>query len=475
MFFKRASRLLLTWNLFLSPSAFARPLDREEVESTSSPTPENVCGQKNDDCSSNVCCYDFECKKSKCKKVKPIFELFKVFAGGSTDGYNGGKLELGYGLEMSASGSDLIFPPYEENSYTDPKQTFVQYIDYDTTGMAVTLPQHPKNTILSSEVNDDFDEYRSEDYWAGSVSGDGKVLAVANSAENSYNGALRTYSWKGEWAQIDPFPLTSSEEDVNGEQFGSDVALSHNGKIMVVCAEYTSSKGYCQRYDRSGNSWNTQGEPIFGDTDDYLGRRIVMDKLGDRIAVSSEEMAHVQVYDWSSDDESWSKVWTFTSDGYTDYFAYSTIQISNNGKIIAIGDEEYGESYSEGIVVVYEQDTDTNSVEFKEIFLEKGPGEDAYYGYAFALSGDGKTLAISDYQFDENIVIYKKKKGTYKKDQVVKKKGTQTDRVRLNEKGNVLAIENNPDYARYGGEIHVWSATTKSPKSASPKFKGPKS
>jgi len=210
-------------------------------------------------------------------------------------------------------------------------------------------------------------------------------------------------------------------------------------------------------------SWIIEGDTVYGKSADQMGNTIGMNSDGSRIIVNGSAR-YVEVYDWSDRTNEWSLVHTFGNKSGNKYFGYHHNEISSDGSVVAIGDYEFDSG--KGSVEIFEED---QNGKFKSIFSVVGPGENSAYGYAFALSGDGKILAVSDYAEKENIVIYKRVGKTFVKQQIVKKEGTQTDTVRLNHDGTVLAFENNGyrGLQRYDlkMEMHVYAIL---PQSSSP-------
>lgn len=321
--------------------------------------------------------------------------------------------------------------------------------------MAVTLPQDPRNSVITNDL--------FYDSMKVTMSGNGLVIAIGAYYAKDNVGMVATYELKeGTWVEIST-EIELPDFTVN---FGSAIALSHDGtKMVVTAADYSgpAENGFFQRYRLEEGSWIIEGDTVYGESADNMGRTIGMNSDGSRILVNGSER-YVKVFDWCGSINEWHLVYTFENESGSEYFGYYHNEISSDGSVVAIGD--YGFDNEKGKVEIFEED---QNGKFKSIFSVVGPGENSAYGYAFALSGDGKILAVSDYAEKENIVIYKRVGKTFVKQQIVKKEGTQTDTVRLNHDGTVLAFENNGyrGLQRYDlkMEMHVYAIL---PQSSSP-------
>jgi len=282
--------------------------------------------------------------------------------------------------------------------------------------------------------------------WTNAMSGDGQVIALADYDHN----VVRAYRLgsKG-WYQFGQDVSTTQE----GDYLGSSVGLSEDGNTLLVGADQSGSKsgkfGYVQRYEfeyaDSGaknkdkkwewGEWKAEGDRITGDNEnDELGRLpLEVSSEGNRIAVGGGTNGFASVHNWDSDTKTWSKVqrlsfnceyegWSSCTcdltcikkpgednDVYNDpAFGEEAIHMSSDGKFLAIGDSNYdpnrdettgedGEDY--GAIYFYEyQDDDVGFVKSAETLVGENPND--YYGWMFAMSDDGETLAVGSYGGD---------------------------------------------------------------------------
>jgi len=79
----------------------------------------------------------------------------------------------------------------------------------------------------------------------------------------------------------------------------------------------------------------------------------------------------------------------------------------------------------------------------------------SYFGYKFALSGDGETLAISDWFNNEILIMKRESEGEWLDFQTISEV-YRPDNVLLSTDGSVLSFENNPNNEDNNGQIHVY-------------------
>lgn len=313
--------------------------------------------------------------------------------------------------------------------------------------------------------------------WTNAMSGDGQVIALADNENN----IVRTYRLgsKG-WYQFGQDISSTQEHDY----LGSSIGLSEDGNILLVGADQSDNDesrklGYVQRYefeyaDSGANhentkwkwgEWKAVGDRITGDNDnDELGRRpLEVSSEGNRIVVGGGTNGFASVHNWNSDTKTWTKVQRLSfnceSEGWSNCtcdltciqmpdkdngvyndpaFGEESIHMSSDGKFLAIGDSNYDPNRDEttgrdnedyGAIYFYEyQDDDVGFVKSAVTLVGENP--DDYYGWMFAMSDDGETLAVGSYggdfddkKFPKHVRILRKKvedgKSVYKEVQKI--------------------------------------------------------
>jgi len=94
--------------------------------------------------------------------------------------------------------------------------------------------------------------------------------------------------------------------------------------------------------------------------------------------------------------------------------------------------------------------------EWGEAYSFYGKKEKSYFGYKFAFSGDGETLAISDWYENEILIIKNKVDGEGPEIVQTISEVYRPNNVLLSTDGSVLSFEKNPTNEAYNGQIHVY-------------------
>lgn len=289
---------------------------------------------------------------------------------------------LGKSVALSADNTTLVAGSYGADSYQGSILIF-----YNTNWSV------ERRLIRSSRVDSDNFGY------CVSVSSDGDKVATGAYGVNSETGAAYVYDYNGTtW--ILGATLTASGGAPN-DQFGFSIAISSDGSTVVVGAPGTdTSSGSVYVYN--GPNWGT---PTKLDAD----VRAQYDKFGSSVAISSDgSIIVVGAFSGNSGTgaayvcrgSDWGTQTLLTaSDGEDqDYFGIS-VSTSADGNIIAVGasrDDDNG-TYA-GAVYVY---SGTNWITETKHTAFDGAAVD-YFGESVALSPDGSTLVVGSWGDDDN-------------------------------------------------------------------------
>ena len=233
------------------------------------------------------------------------------------------------------------------------------------------------------------------------LSSDGTILALG--AENV--SVVTVYEWDGStWNQ--------KGSDISGaladDKFGDFVDLSDDGSILAIgSSAYDDATngndcGNVFAYEWDGSSWNLKGgtRDMVGDnSNDGKGRNIAISGDGLTIAASSPNSSHadgsggsfsghVRIHRWNG--VSWIAYGNdLKANDFTSFTYYSTsLSLSTNGEIIAVGDG----SISDGYAQVFEYVAGAWSQLGSNII---GSSSGDMFGLTISLSGDGQSIAIS--------------------------------------------------------------------------------
>jgi hypothetical protein len=263
-------------------------------------------------------------------------------------------------------------------------------------------------------------------------SGDGNTLAVG--ATNTNVDYVYVFTREsGVWikqAEIKPTPESKPTGMFQSDdQFGSSLALSHNGNTLAVgasgyqttAASAPITPGAVYIFARTGSTWTEQALLKRGDSGDEFGSAVALSAAGDILAVGAGgEDSNATGVDGDESNESASAsgavfVYTLTggtwaktayikasNTGTTDYFG-NTIALSNDGKTLAVGapqeDGAGNATDASGAIYIFKH----NGTWSQEIYLKSpNPITNDFFGKNLALSGDGATLAAGVYTNSSN-------------------------------------------------------------------------
>lgn len=417
-----------------------------------------ACRKKNRTCSKKrVCCEGLKCTKQddakKCliTKKKKKYQLQKTFAIDDSV-FTGNNYEP---MSMSDDGNVVLF----DTGYL----TFLRNNIFEKD--IVTLPSHD---AIFRYIENEFDPR-----WVNAVSGNGQVIALANYDNDVVVTYRRIPLEQGPgWEQFGG-PLRKLDVSL-----GTSVALSEDGSILIVGAdEYLKEDGlgFAQRYELSQKDvWFKKGSRIVGDfPGDELGRRALqISSDGNRVAVGGGTNGFASVYDWQKKDKTWKKIerLSFDCKGWSECtcdltciqkedtldtvyndprFGEEEIRMSSDGNILAVSDwnfdanrnEMTGDDGVDNGAIYFYQYVDGKFIEFAETLVGPAGSE---YGWRFAMSDDGNTVVVGEYENDDGAVnlvrILKRNQATKKFISVQTIPNIDLSGVEISRDGKKLAI-----------------------------------
>ncbi|MDC1151608.1 tail fiber domain-containing protein [Pelagibacteraceae bacterium] len=204
--------------------------------------------------------------------------------------------------------------------------------------------------------------------------------------------------------------ITTSNGDIR-------VSINQDGTIVALGDyKYSSNKGRVQiyQYNSTNSNWSQLGGNLDGDsTSEYHGFSLSLSSDGHTVAIGAygadeggSDKGRVRVYDLSAN--SWNQVGSNIVGVNDSDQIGSSVSLSSNGSIVAVGGRNYNDS-DKGVVRVYEYVNDGTSSSWTKLG-EDIDGENSYdysggyqtYGQAVSLSADGHTVAIGAYDNDDN-------------------------------------------------------------------------
>jgi hypothetical protein len=198
---------------------------------------------------------------------------------------------LGWSVSLSADGLTIaIGAPFNNNNGLNSGQVTVRRFNGEKSNWEL---------LGQSIYGDNADDISG---WSVALSPDGNTLAIGSPGydeeETDRPGYVRVFSLAKEddidtdtWNQIGQDIVG----DANGDEFGSSVALSYDGKTLAVGAPNADGKngvdsGHVRVYrmDDSEFDWIQLGDDINGEAAyDYLGFSVSLSADGDKVATGS--------------------------------------------------------------------------------------------------------------------------------------------------------------------------------------------
>jgi len=196
--------------------------------------------------------------------------------------------------------------------------------------------------------------------------------------------------------------------EAKGDQFGDVTAISDDGSRLIVGAFHNDGNGrdagHARVFEWNGNDWIQMGSDIDGGADrfdngDFLGYAVDISGDGSTIAVGSprsdvtgSNAGLVRVLKWQ--DNSWVQVGDTIYGEEEGDFCGTSISLSMNGNVVAVGSEYFGPGVSPvtalGKVRVFEWSSGNWSEKGKGIEGENS-GDKAH---RVALNASGDRMAI---------------------------------------------------------------------------------
>lgn len=279
--------------------------------------------------------------------------------------------------------------------------------------------------------------------------------------------------------------------DMPDDKFGHGVALSADGNVMAVSAPGNDNNGtdagHIRVYSKTSGTWTQIGQDIEGtNADDQIGYKIALSDDGTTLAFSTinkKEITPSTYYGniikigsisiYKNVNGSWVQIGQELREddpspifGQTSGFGLS-LSLSSNGTTIAIG-QNSPQNYNNKVVIY--NFSSGNWTKIGEISAQTHQvGQSwGYYAWNVSISGDGKTVALSDITGHANgasspepgyVVAYKYMLGSWIKiGNTLSGKSTNIGfghRVVLSNDGSVLAISSRSSSVGGAGSGHV--------------------
>jgi len=235
-----------------------------------------------------------------------------------------------------------------------------------------------------------------------SLSSDGSVVAIGaheNSGNGSYAGHVRIYQKQSDtWTQIG----SDIDAEAAGDRSGESVSLSSDGSVVAIGAAGNSGSsslaGHVRIYQNISGTWTKIGADINGEFgSDFSGSSVSLSSNGSVVAIGAygndgngSFAGHVRIYENQSG--TWTQVGNDIDGEAVDDYSGKFVSLSSDGSVVAIGAKyNDGNGNNSGHVRIYENIAGT----WTQLGLDiDGEAANDYFGCSLSLSSDGSVVAI---------------------------------------------------------------------------------
>ena len=225
---------------------------------------------------------------------------------------------------------------------------------------------------------------------------DGNFLAVGGESNTpqagvlQFSGHARVFRWDGQdWVQMG--------QDLDGvmslERFGTSISINRDASIVAVGGpDFDQELGIVRIYEWNGTDWSPRGGFLNGiGTGSKFGMSVSLNGDGDILAVGSPSAngfaGEAVVFEWNGSNY----VVRSIIPGASSSQAGHSVDLNDNGNILAVGQAWY--NFSEGRTVVYKWDGNTYTQLDNTLNNVNGSGVDGF-GYSVALNSSGSVVMV---------------------------------------------------------------------------------
>ena len=299
---------------------------------------------------------------------------------------------------------------------TSDCEEFGRYVSLSHDGKVVAISNIESTTVYDYNGNLDVWSIRgapilSRPHLLGgpklSLSSDGNTLAISSFSGEGFGdpGFVRIFAWGGsQWDQQgQTIEVESSGVDRVGNRDLYSISLSGNGKTVALGAaqwgEQDFHNGRARVYQFNGATWQPLGDPITGVSGDETGTSVSLSHDGTIIAVGAYQDDYfstgpgaVRVYQYNG--SIWKQLGAdVTGTAILDHA--STAALSADGLTLIVGAPQTRRIEDRyGYASIYRFDDST--WQLRVLIPAKSNGDNYAFGSGVAISGDGRTAAVTD-------------------------------------------------------------------------------
>ncbi|MBZ4042591.1 T9SS type A sorting domain-containing protein [Flavobacterium hibisci] len=250
------------------------------------------------------------------------------------------------------------------------------------------------NGIWNKEATINGEQPRGATGASVSLSYDGNVVAIGATTNYLYApraGQVRVLrNISGKWVQIGNYITGKMAEDYSGWS----VSLSSSGNIVAIGAPQSNvdnqRKGSVSVYENIYDNWVQIGTDILGlTTNEFSGSNVELSNDGKILAIAARYSPIVRAY--QNTGGTWAQIGSDITDPEIEYLGGRSVSLSGDGNVLAVGcPYSYG-SIGRGLVRVYANEAGS----WKKIGIDIiGEADKDGCGSSVSLSSDGSILAI---------------------------------------------------------------------------------
>jgi len=235
-----------------------------------------------------------------------------------------------------------------------------------------------------------------------SLSSDGKMIAIGaqkNDGNGDNSGHVRVYeNIAGVWTQVG----ADIDGEALGDYSGRAVSMSGNGEMVAIGAIFNSGNGLnagqVRVFELNAGTWIQVGADIDGESSgDLSGKPVSLSGDGSTLAIGAfandgngSNSGHVRIFKLNAG--TWSQIGADIDGEAAGDLSGSSVSLSNDGKIVAIGAPgNTGNGSDAGHVRIYELNSGTWTQVGADI---DGEAAGDFSGSSVSLSSDGTIVAI---------------------------------------------------------------------------------
>jgi len=261
------------------------------------------------------------------------------------------------------------------------------------------------------QVGANIDGEAAEDVsgWSVSINSDGSIVAIGapeNGGNGVQSGQVRVYqNISGTWTQIGQ----DIDGEAGGDLFGYSVSLNSDGSIVAIGALLNDGNGlysgHVRIYQNISGVWTQIGSDIDGEASYHLGSSVSISSDGSIVAIGAYHSgangpSSGQARIYQNISGTWTQVGAEINGEASGDNLGRSVSISSDGSIVAVGaPKSDANGYNSGQVRVFQNISGTWTQIGQNL---NGEASGDNFGWSVDLSSDGSIVAIGAPKNDGN-------------------------------------------------------------------------